>query len=368
MKILKTSALLLLLTICFCSCSHFQGVREEPKLFHLSWAHNIDPLYNTGNLPIALHSPRIEGDRLYCGHNAGEMIAYHLKTGRVLWKVKDGAEFHSVPTVYQDRLIYGTTEGRVYVRDRHNGELKYVIDLGASIESPGVVYKDRVFFYLRNHQIFCLDLSTGKILWAYKRSVPYQITLQRVSTPIITDDKMYVGFADGMIAALNINDGVVLWESKLASGTKFVDVDMTPLLWQDKLVANSAAGQFTFLAPDTGNTIRSLEITVTRTPLVLGQNLVVGTNQGEVMLIDPNANIVAQKKITSGLITSIGMWKNKIVVATSEGDLVALAPEDLAVAEKFSLGHAFSSVLGDFQIASGVLAVLSSRNRLYLFN
>src|SRR5690606_9929908 len=117
-------------------------------------------------------------------------------------------------------------EGRVFARHYLTGQLKYAVDLGASVETEGAVYKGRILFQLRNHQIFALDALTGKILWGHKRSVPFMTTLQRASTPAFVDNKVIVGMADGVVVALSLDDGSLLWERKIGTAAKFVDVDV----------------------------------------------------------------------------------------------------------------------------------------------
>ena len=172
---------LLLVCVFISSCSSVeslmgdyypQAVKDDDQNFTLTWAKNLDPVYNSGNLPIAFNSPLINEGLVFAGHANGEMVAYQLDNGRPVWSEKDKGGHHGRPILYKDMIIYGTNQGRVIARNFLTGKIVYSVDVGSSIESQGVLYKGRVFFHLRNHQIFSLDATTGKTLWAYKRSVP----------------------------------------------------------------------------------------------------------------------------------------------------------------------------------------------------
>ena len=143
-----------------------------------------------------------------------------------------------------------------------------------------------MFIHMRNHKIVALDAATGKILWGYKRSIPYTTTLQRVSQVLPYKNKVIVGFADGHVGAISIEEGIVSWEQKITSNFKFVDVDVNPVLFNDKVVVCSANGNLTFLNPDNGIVERTLNVTLGHTPLIINDVLYAGTASGKIVSVD----------------------------------------------------------------------------------
>ena len=231
-----------------------EGIKKESAPLSVAWAKNLDPVYETGNLPIHLGSPAIDqqGTRLFIADGSGEMSAFALDNGRKLWSFTDGSSSHAGATLEGDTLFYGTSEGRLISRQSSSGALLWAIDLGASIESAPTVAGGRLFVQLRNHQVFALDAATGKILWAYKRSIPLLTTLQRASRPVVWKNKLYVGFADGNVASFNVEEGIMLWERKISSGDKFIDVDMSATFFNDQLWIGSSSNEVHVLDPKTG--------------------------------------------------------------------------------------------------------------------
>ena len=342
-------------------------VEERSPLTPL-WIKNLDPSYDSGNLPIGLQSPLVHEGIVYAGHNGGYMKAYELENGREIWSEFDGSAYHAGAVAYKDQVIYGTVQGRVSSRHGILGTIKYSVDLGASVETRGVVSNGRVFFQLRNHQVFCLDVETGKILWGYKRSVPYLTTLQRAGTPVVYKDKLLVGFADGTFAALSIEEGVLLYETKLTTASKFVDIDNAPFVLQDRVYISPVGGALSLIDPNTGKVLRTSDFTVSRPPLVRDDQLIFGTPNGELLVTDKNLNLQKTVKVSSGVITSIVPYKTYFAVSTTTGELKLVDQKGLNVVETFKLGHAYSAVFGEMVSTGDNLAVLSSRNRLFLFH
>lgn len=372
MKLLCCFVLLSLFTSCAFVKRHKESfipkaVKPENKVFKVQWARNLDPEYDTGNLPIGLSSAFMYSNLLFIGDLKGKMTAHNLEDGREVWIQNDQDELGAIAGLYKDSLIYGSYNGRVIARHYLTGELKATVDLGSPVESTPVIHKDRIIFHVRNHQIFCLDAMTLKILWSYRRSVPFTTTLQRVSDALPIDNKLIIGFADGDLVALSLEDGNLLWERKLATGAKFIDVDATPVLFNDKLFVGSVAGALSIVNPDSGMVERTLDLSVSRSPLVVDKELFIGTSSGDIAVMDSSGEITRQVKLTKSGISSLLEWKGQVVVATLSGEVFYVNKKTLEIMEKFDLGSRLSSVLGVLSVQGDYLALFSSRNRLYVF-
>lgn len=360
----------LLLTV---SCSHLKNWKPESvpssqNFFRTAWAKNLDPQADTGNLPIALQSPAIDDGIVYVGDNRGYLRAFELENGKEIWSVNDGSTYHSAPVIYKNKVIYGTVQGRVIARDAKSGEtIFYNVDLGSPVETAGTVYNGKIFFQLRNHQVFCLDVETGKILWGFKKSLPYLTTLQRSSTPVVINNKVYVGFADGTLAAISIEEGILVYETKLSQASKFLDVDSTPVLFDNKIFIGPQSSNVVSIEPNTGKIIRRAEFSSLRSPIIYKDSLVYGTTDGEIIFCDKNLVIQKHQKVSKTAVTSIVLYKNNFVVGTMSGELLAISSNDLKLLGKFEFGHSYSAIFSDLVSKEEHLTVLSSRNRLFTF-
>ena len=368
MKALAIGLFFILTSCTNLSLPPIQGVRPPVPLFSLIWTKNTDPVYTTGNLPIALNSPLIKAGIVYAGDGNGFMRAWRAEDGKAIWKAKDEGTYHSKAVAFEEDIIYGNSNGRIFSRHRFNGKLSYSIDLNAGIEGVPTLYKGRVFFHLRNHTIVCLDAKTGKVLWNYRRSVSLLTTTQGVSSPIVHKGNLYVGFADGFITALSIEEGVLQWEKKIVSGSKFVDVDTTPVLFQGKLIVGENGRSISVLNPTNGALLMKFNYSVSRTPLVHKGNLLLGTTDGELIFLGSKFEEVRKIKVSRHAISSLTPWKGLLTVATLGGEVHLVdVNQGGALKETFILGHSASAVFGNLSTEADKLAVLSSRHRLYIF-
>ncbi len=365
---------ILVVVVFLASCSsvkkvtkHLDPPKKDVDAFTVKWVKNLDPVYNNGNLPIGTSSPFIFDDIVYMGNLNGDMNAYDIETGRLIWSKKEGKPIQSQVNKYGEYIYYGSKTGRLYVRHYLTGKLKYSIDLGAPIESQPSFVSGRVVLHLRNHTVVTLDAATGKVFWRYKRSIPYTTTLQRVSHILPIENSMIVGFADGYLVSLSLEEGVINWEQKLSTGIKFVDVDVTPFYYRGYIIAGSAAGPLRMVNPQNGVIEKTIEFFQSHTPLLDNENLIIGSIFGEVIRVDRFGKVLNKRKISDDGISSIVKWKNGYAVTTMGNYILHINQEDFTVQSKYHLGSEFSAVFGNIATSENVMAVYSSRNRLYIF-
>ncbi len=332
-----------------------------------AWIKNLDPVHNTGNLPIGTASPFIFQDILYMGSLGGFMRAYDIESGRLIWEINDKQPIQSQVNKVGDYIYYGSKNGRLFVRHYLTGKLKYSTDLGSPIESQPVHVKGRLVVHLRNHTIITLDAKTGKVFWRYKRSIPYTTTLQRVSHVATIDRALVVGFADGYLVSLSLEEGVINWEQRLHTGVKFVDVDVQAVKFGRYVVAGSASGPLRMINPINGLIEKTVEMTQSHTPLLLGDEMIVGSLSGVLYRINKFGKVVLNKKISEDAISSVVPWKRGYVVTVMGGEVLYVEKDTLEVTSTFNLGSDQSAVFGTAVLGEDALGIYSSRNRLYLF-
>lgn len=357
---------LLLLSV---ACGSFRPTAPEREIdfFKLQWAKNLDPEYVSGNLPIGLGAPRIFNDIVYMGSMSGVMSAYDIESGRALWTADDKTPLGGPVEFFNDHVAYGGQSGRFFVRHYLTGQLKYAIDLGAPVESAPFFFNGHMLVYLRGHQIVHLDAETGKILWVYKRAVPVTTTLQRTTKPLLIGNKIILGFADGYVGALSVEEGLLLWETKVVEQAKFIDVDLNPILVGGVIVTGSPSGELKALNPDSGAISRSYGVSVMAHPVLRGEQIILGTNDGEVIIMSFAGEILKKVKVSEQPVSAVGWWKEHLVAASFDGTIRAVDPLTLKVVDEFALGYDYSSVFSDLVIKDDFMAIYSSRNRLYLF-
>jgi outer membrane protein assembly factor BamB len=367
MRFLSFFFLLLTLGCAQLSRLGVKSPEREKKFFHVKWAKNLDYNYVPGNLPITYGGASMNEDTLFVGALDGSFHAFDAENGRELWKVKESTPLASVALVHGEHVYYGSQGGRLFVRRQMTGELKYAIDLGAPIEAAPVFHEGRLILYLRGHQIVCLDAETGKIVWSYRRAVPVTVTLQRTTRPLVVNNRVMVGFADGFAGALSLQEGTLLWEKKIVDTQKFVDVDLNPLWAEGTLIMGAPYGELKGLDPRDGSIKRQFDVVSLAHPLLRGQSLVVGTASGEVVFLSLDGKVLKRGQVSEQAINQLWWWKDHVVVSTFGGELLAIDPLSFQKIDRFQFGHAQSALFGDVALSERGIGVLTSRNRLFYF-
>ncbi len=359
--------ILLLLSLVLSGCSYLKAPEKKTPFFRMAWSKNLDPGHTSGNLAIGTGAPRIFNDVLFMGSLSGNMKAYDVESGRVLWSHDEKTHLGAPVEFFKDHIAYGGLNGRLFVRHYLTGKLKYAIDLAAPVESAPVFVKDRLLVYLRGHQIVQLDAETGKIIWVYNRAVPVSTTLQRTTKPLVIGNKIIVGFADGFVGALSFQEGTILWETKIVDQGKFVDVDLNPLMVSNTVVTGSPSGELKAINPDSGAIARDYRVSVTAHPVLKGNQILLGSVDGEVILMGLDGSIIKKTKISKAPISAVAWWKDHIVASSFDGRVRAIDPLSFKVLDQFALGHDYSAIFSDLVTTDDYLAFYTSRNRLYLF-
>jgi outer membrane protein assembly factor BamB len=357
--------LILLLIFTACSGLKVTAPEKENKVFTVKWSKNLDPDYETGNFPLTVGGTVVTDDYVAVGSLGGNFYVYDQENGRELWKSKEKKSVNGTPLFFDDHFYYGTQSGRLVVRHSITGKLKYAIDLGSPIESKPVIQEGRLYIYLRGHQIVSLDAETGKMLWSYRRAIAIPTTLQRTTKPLIIGNKIIVGFADGYLGALSRDEGVILWETKLAENAKFVDVDLNPLKVGQFVLTGSPASDLFLIDPENGTIKQTFSFRVMSHPIEKNGLITIGTVDGSVVLMNIKGDVIRTKQIAKDGINNIVFWKNLLIASSFDGTIYALDPVELTVVEKFNLGSKQSAIFSELDTHHD-LSFLTSRNRLFV--
>jgi hypothetical protein len=112
--------------------------------------------------------------------------------------------------------------------------------------------------------------------------------------------------------------------------------------------------------------LRQSDFNVSRAPFVNGEELLFGGINGEIIVTDKNLTTLRKQTVMQGAVTNIVSFKGQIAVTSTSGNIVVLDKKSLKVLGTYNLGHSYSAVFGEAISTGNEMAVMSSRNRLYL--
>jgi outer membrane protein assembly factor BamB len=139
------------------------------------------------------------------------------RLGGVAWRFDAGGAVRSSPVVAGGVVYVGTSTGDMYAIDAASGAVLWSVTVGASIGGAPLVTEGYVVFVDRANRIHAVDRSSGRTAWAVEGGpdVPLEWGLEgwdyTLSSPVLTDSVVVVGTGDGVVRALNLSNGMVLW-------------------------------------------------------------------------------------------------------------------------------------------------------------
>ncbi len=192
--------------------------------------------------------PAISGDIIYAAAADGEIKAINRQTGKTLWKTDLETSLSGGVGVYGDALLLGSSDGFVLKVSANSGEIQWSTRLQGEVLAPPQGDGRVVVAQTYDGKLQGLDFDSGEKRWTYDSNVPV-LTIRGTSTPILSNDTVFAGFANGRVLAFNAENGSVLWEVRVAISQgrseieRIVDVDGTMALVGSELYAASYQGR-----------------------------------------------------------------------------------------------------------------------------
>lgn len=231
-------------------------------------------------------SPTISGDNIFIGSGDGNLYSVNSSNGKVLWKFPSTGHIRCSPAVANGKVFFGDMNGYFYAVDSKSGKeawhyetnaLKFVndsfgFDRKGIVSSP-VIIGSKIIFGSRDGYMYNLDTETGKSNWVYNYNVTW------VLSSIATDGKtVYAGTSDGQyVNAIDLETGKQVWKTPTSI------VWSSPLLINDKLYVGGYDGYLYCLDKNSGARMNTPLKTYGRlqsSPIVSGDKLFVGSDDG----------------------------------------------------------------------------------------
>ena len=183
----------------------------------------------------------VYADTVYVGSASGWFFAVRAATGAVRWRRQLGP-VSCAPIIAAGALVVGTTDGVLVALDPQTGVEKWRYQSRGPIGQPPVATGELIVFSNEADQVVAVDAS-GKFKWQYKAETPDEYTLRGHAGVAVDGDLIYSGFANGTLVALRKDTGSVAWSTSLkGEADRFIDVDATPLVLDDRVYAASSSG------------------------------------------------------------------------------------------------------------------------------
>ncbi len=281
------------------ACSVFVPLDDPPpNRIGLDWASSVYELEGFAYKPSELGQP------LYVSPNpstppAGLVVVpsddrkirgLDAANGHVLWELETRGPNVARPVAVGEDLIIGSSDGHVYRIHQRNGKPIWVSEhpgKGGVLSTP-TVHGGRIFVTSIDNRITALDFETGALVWDKRRPHASDFTVTGQAGATIVGNTVVTGFSDGQLVAYAVSDGATEWSVDLSGGkAEFVDVDTTPVLVDDVLVAGSYRRGLYGLDPKTGDIKWLMKGEAFGTPAMIEDLIYVPQATGRILAIQP---------------------------------------------------------------------------------
>ena len=355
------------------SCSSLQGLKfweteevdpDEPK--ELSSYENQKDILNIWNLSfdgeneIGNFEPGFSSQNLFFADSEGTLSSISLKSGEKEWSTELNFLASGTAAGF-GILVVADVDGNVIALDQKDGSQLWSTNVKGEILSKSVIDTQIVVVKSGSGELIGLNRVTGEIEWSYRSKLP-PLTVRGSSSPVLSDDKIFVSFDNGRLGVFDINSGFPLWDGAIsyASGTSeldnLIDGDSSPVIEgglvyttnyqgnlnifdiaQKRSVWTSETSSFyspvimrgLLIVAEANSTIKSFSLSSLEeswlnedylnrglsNPVSYKGSLIIGDFEGYIHIIDPlNGKTIGRKKLSRKPIKSIFTRSNSLYV------------------------------------------------------
>ena len=193
-------------------------------------------------------NPVIDNNTLYVASENGNLVAVDTATGEIRWQQEAEQTITGGVGAGEGLVMFGTEEAEVVVLSQIDGTEIWRSTVSSEVLSAPQTDGDVVVAQTVDGKLIALDHETGEQRWIYETTLP-ALTLRGTSSPVITGNGIAIaGFSNGTLISLRSEDGVLLWEERVAIPEgrydidRVIDVDGNLLLDGQRVLASSYQG------------------------------------------------------------------------------------------------------------------------------
>ncbi|WP_227818000.1 outer membrane protein assembly factor BamB [Nitrogeniibacter aestuarii] len=325
-----------------------------------------------GDAGIYRFNPAVVGNDVVAASAEG-VVARFTEAGQERWRTRLEGGLTAGVGADEGLVVVANGKGEIIALDGANGQEKWRKPVNAEVLAEPAVAQDYVVVRTSDNRLFGLDRSTGETVWTYKRVTP-PLTLRTQSGMLVDKNVAVTGFPGGKLAALNLNNGGLIWELTVAypEGTteieRLADVTGVPVLYRQNLCAATFQGRASCFDITNGKTIWSRPASTSVGIARDARQVYVSETAGAVAALDAfsGASMWRQGDLTNRQLSAPVLTGGGILVGDAEGYVHVLDRSTGAfIGRAQTDGSAIKAApqpLGDAAV------VQTQKGRLYVFD
>jgi len=205
----------------------------------------------------SVRQPVIAEEQIIAVAAQGNVAAYTLDKGVINWQV-DLAEPISAGVGQAGKLLLlATQSGKLLALDSVDGTLVWQAKTSSEVLTVPQANASIVVVQTIDGKVSAHQVSDGQFLWSYTANLP-SLTVRGTSTPVVTENFTYAGFASGRLVALDNQSGKLIWQQSISAAKgrseieRLVDIDGALKLVDNTLYVTSYQGALSAVDAFTG--------------------------------------------------------------------------------------------------------------------
>jgi len=264
-----------------------------------------------------------------------DVAAVSADKGATLWRINLPSAVSSTPALNDTQVFVTTINGTLYALNLTDGKILWSVNLPSSVLGAPAAVNDVVIVHCHDASVEAYATDTGRMLWSYNGNVP-QLTLYAGSSPLIYSGKVFVGFANGQMAAFDEYTGQPLWQAPVAlpssanAVNNMVDVNANPLTDNNAIFTVAYHGNLMAINSENGNVLWAASVSSFETPSIGSRRVAVTDETGKVIVYDEASGqeLWEQKDFLYRFVSPPTIFNNWVIVGDYDGYVHFLSLND----------------------------------------
>lgn len=326
-----------LLPVLLVACSSDKPKIEPAKLVDFKPAARIEVRWNVdvGDAGQSVLSPAVTREAVFAANAKGKLVRLDRNTGKEIWRSDSGFTITGGVGAGEGMVLVGGEKGELAAFDEENGSLKWQVKVSSDVLSAPRVADGVVVVRTGNQRITGLNAKDGGRLWLYERATPTLIVRSHAGV-VIRNGLVYAGFAAGKLAAINLKNGIVVWESSVSQPRgnteleRISDITSLPVVDDAQVCAVAFQGRLACFDAVQGGALWTRDVASDKGLALAGKYLYVTDSDSNLLALDKSSGTTLWKNNQLLLrdATAVYPLDDYLLLGDFEGYLHALKSDD----------------------------------------
>lgn len=292
-------------------------------------------------------TPALGDHAIFTSSAKGVVTSIAKNSGNTNWSTNTGFMLTTGPGAGEGIVVIGSMHGNVIALSEATGSTKWSTTVNGELIANPAIGNGHVIVKALDGTVTALSVNDGHKLWSFKQTEP-DLVLRGASTPIVREDHVIAGFANGNLASASLSSGQVNWVQQLAvpeggfAIERMIDIDADPVIYGHRIFAATYQGNIASLDWRFGKQLWSHKIS-SYTGMTADDNAVyISDAQSHVWSFGADSGLVnwRQNELAARNVSGPANMGNYIVVGDAQGYLHWLDKRDGHFAAREYLGGA----------------------------